>query len=546
MSRRSMPGGWQMGDMVQMAMRSFLRGAVLAMAVAGVAVQAKAQSDTETPVVTLKSFDGFTQLRGKLLEFNGKSFRIETALGIMEIDALQVQCDGEGCPQNLLFGAKFGVHGSNTIGGELMQALIEGYADSLDAELVTEVGSDAFETTLRIIHENGEEMAAIELQARGSATGFRALAGGVADIGMSSRRARDRDMPAMFNAGLTDPRGTEAETVIGLDGLVIVTHKSNPIQSISLEELALIYSGAMTNWSQMGGPDQAINIYAGSEDSGTFQTFISSVMAPYGVQLTPSATRFTSNIAISDAVSSDPWGVGVTAAAYERAAKALPIRQECGILSFPTTFAIKTGEYPLSRRLYLYSPRENMAAHARNLIEFARSGEAQALIVEAGFVSLEVETALINNQGARIVHAMTGEEEVSLQGLRDFVIDVKSAVRLSTTFRFTPGESTLDPVSQSAAENFARDIADGVYEGKEVMLIGFTDSVGQFDLNRGLSARRAQVVADVLAASVEAGALNRSTLTVKGYGELAPVGCNTSPTGRSANRRVEVWVRDPV
>ena len=292
-------------------------------------------------------------------------------------------------------------------------------------------------------------------------------------------------MPAMFNAGLTDPRDTEAEHIIGLDGLIVVTNRANPVSSISLEELALIYSGAMTNWSQMGGPDQPITIYAGADETGTFQTLQSLVLAPYGVQMTPNAQRFTSNVAISDAVAGNQWGIGVTAAAYERAAKALPIRQECGILSFPTTFAMKTGEYPLSRRLYLYTPRGDMTAHARNLVEFAQSSEAQALIVDAGFVSLEVETALINNQGARIVHAMTGEEEVSLQGLRDFVLDVKDAVRLSTTFRFTPGESRLDPVSQAAAEQFARDISNGVYEGKEVMLIGFTDSVGQFDLNRG-------------------------------------------------------------
>ena len=529
-----------------MTVRTYLQVAAVAALALGSAPAAFAQGDGDNPVVTLKSFDGFTQLRGKLLEYDGKAYRIETALGVMMIDALQVKCDGDGCPQNAMFGAKFGIHGSNAIGSELMPVLIEGYADKLDAEMVIEVGAAPFEKTLRIIHENGEEMAAIDLQSKGSATGFSALAAGGADIGMSSRRARDRDMPAMFNAGLTDPRDTEAEHVIGLDGLIVITNRSNPVQSISLEELALIYSGAMTNWSQMGGPDQPISIYAGADETGTFQTFASLVMAPYGVQIAPSAKRITSNRAISDAVAGDTWGVGVTAAAYERAAKALPIRQECGILSFPTTFAMKTGEYPLSRRLFLYSPRADMSAHARNLIDFAKSPEAQNLIVDAGFVSLEVERALINNQGARLVHAMTGEDEISLPLLQEFVLDVKSAVRLSTTFRFTPGESRLDPSSQAAALKFARDIADGVYAGKEILLLGFTDSVGQFELNRGLSARRAQVVANVLAGAVEPGALNKSTITVKGFGELAPVGCNTSPGGRSANRRVEVWVRDPV
>ena len=530
-----------------MTVRSFVRAAVLAVVLGGaMAPAAMSQGDAENPMVTLKSFDGFTQLRGRLMDFDGQQFILDTALGVMTIDALQVNCEGDGCPQNLLFGAKFGIHGANTIGAELMPALIEGYADTLDAELVTEIGAAPFERTLRIIHENGEEMAAIDLQSKGSGTAYRSLAGGLADIGMSARRVRDRDMPVIFNAGLADPRDTEAEHIIGLDGLIVVTHRSNPVQSISLEELALIYSGAMTNWSQMGGPDEPINIYARNEDSGTFETFEAVVLAPYGVQMTPNAQRFTSNAELSDAVAGDPWGIGVTGAAFERASKALPIRQECGILSYPTTFAMKTEEYPLSRRLYLYTLRPDMAAHARNLVEFAKSDVAQSLVLEAGFVSLEAEGATINEQGARLVHAMTGEDEVSLNQLRDFVLDVRNAVRLSTTFRFTPGSSGLDPKSQTEAVRFARDIANGVYAGKEIMLVGFTDSIGQFDLNRGLSARRAQVVADVLAQSVPEGVLEGATITVKGYGELAPVGCNTSPQGRSANRRVEVWIRDPV
>ena len=99
-----------------MTVRTFLHVAALTTAFAGLASVPQAQTDSETPVVTLKSFDGFTQLRGKLVDFDGKTYRIETALGLMEIDALQVRCDGDGCPQNLLFGAKFGIHGSNTMG----------------------------------------------------------------------------------------------------------------------------------------------------------------------------------------------------------------------------------------------------------------------------------------------------------------------------------------------------------------------------------------------------------------------------------------------
>ena len=494
--------------------------------------------------MTLRSFDGFTQLRGKLLNFDGKTFTIETVLGVIQVNALQVDCEGEVCPQNLLFGASFGIQGSNTIGAELMPALIQGYADSLEANLVTQVGASANASTLKIVHSDGREMASIELTAAGSSTAFRSLAAGTSDIGMSSRRARDRDLPLLSSAGLPDPRDTTAEHVVGLDGLIAIVHPSNPIQSISLEELALIFSGTLSNWAQLGGEDEPINLYARDDKSGTFQTFGSLVLAPFEVDISPLAQRFESNILLSDGVANDPSGIGVTAVAFERAARALPIRQECGILSHPTTFAMKTEEYPLSRRLYLYTPRKEMTAHARQLIEFSKSDAAQALIADAGFVNGTVETLSTNSQGSRLAYALTGEPEVSIPLLREFVTEISGAVRLSKAFRFTPGGSQLEPKSRADAEKFAKNIASGAYKGKEILLIGFTDSVGQFDLNLGLSQRRAQALFQTLQAFVP-GALDDAPIRVLGYGELAPVGCNSTLQGRNANRRVEVWLRDP-
>ncbi|MEM7211233.1 MAG: phosphate ABC transporter substrate-binding/OmpA family protein, partial [Pseudomonadota bacterium] len=504
----------------------------------------KAQS-ADNPTVTLKSFDGFTQLRGKMVDFDGATFTIETVLGTIQVDALQVNCEGEGCPQNLLFGAEFGIYGSNTIGAELMPALIEGYADSLDATLVAEVGNKPLERMMRIVHPNGREMAAIDLQSYGSSSSFLGMAEGRAVVGMSARRGRDREMAALGSAGIPDLRDTESEHIVALDGLVAVVHPSNSISSISLEELALVFSGVVTNWAQLGGADAPINLYARDEQSGTFQTFGSLVLAPFAADISPVAQRFNSNIRLSDSVAADPNGIGVTAAADQRATRALPIRQECGIFAVPTTFAMKTEEYPLARRLYLYTPPRDVPAHARQIVEFAKSDAAQSLIAEAGFVNQTVETLSINDMGARIIHAMTGEPEFSPAQMRDLLVDLKDAVRLSTTLRFTPGTSNLTPKSQADARRLAEELALGAYAGREVLLVGFTDSVGQFELNRQLSARRAQVAEQVLRTSVPEGALDSVQISLRGYGELMPVGCNTDIGGRSANRRVEVWLRTP-
>ena len=323
----------------------------------------------------------------------------------------------------------------------------------------------------------------------------------------------------------------------------VVTHPSNPISAISLEELALVFSGTISNWAQLGGNDAPINLYVRGEESGTFQTFGSLVLGPFGVDMSPIAQRYVSNIRLSDSVAADPNGIGVTAASAVRAARALSIRQECGILVSPSTFAMKTSEYPLARPLYLYTPPKNVPAHARQIVEFAKSEEAQSLIAEAGFVNQAVETRSINDMGGRIVHALTNADEFSPALMRELLIDLKDAQRLSTTLRFTPGTSNLTPQSQSEARKLAEELALGGYSGRELLLLGFTDSVGQFELNRQLSTRRAQVAESVIRSSVPEGALETVQIALKGYGELMPVGCNTNINGRSANRRVEVWLR---
>ena len=317
------------------------------------------------------------------------------------------------------------------------------------------------------------------------------------------------------------------------------------MRSISVDELSLIFSGQLTDWSQLGGPSGPINIYAMSDSSGTFQTFGSLVLAPTGSLITPQAQRFDNNARLSDAVANDPMGIGVTGIAFRRAAKALPIRLACGLLSHPTTFAMKTEEYPLSRRLYLYTLPSGTPAHARQIVEFALSDEAQPLIAEAGFVNQTVESQSIDEQGARLVHAIAGEPEVSLNLMRDMLVELRDAERLSITFRFTPGASTLTPKSQIDAKRLAEDLARGAYADREVLLVGFTDSIGQFEVNTALGARRARVVEQEIRASVAQGALADAEIEVLGYGELTPVGCNTTLAGRTANRRVEVWVRNP-
>ncbi len=494
--------------------------------------------------VTLKSFDGSTQLRGTLTGFDGSTFTIDTVLGTLEVDALKVDCEGEACPQNMMFGAAFGIDGSRTIGAKLMPALIQGYADSMDATMVAEIGPDPDALMLRIVHPNGREMAAIDVREEGTAEGFRAMADNDAAIAMASRRARDRDIDLLRPAGIDDLRDTDNEHVLALDGVVAITHPGNPIRSISMDELALIFSGQLTDWSQLGGPPGPVDVYAREDGSGTIEAFAAQVLAPRGLAMAPAVKRFDSDIEVADGVAADPAGIGLTAIAYQRAAKALPIRQACGLLSYPTTFAMKAEEYPLISRLYLYTPPTGMPAHAKQLVDFALSDAAQPLIAETGFVDQRIESRALDQQGARLVHGVAGEEEFSLDLMRGMLRELDDATRLSVTFRFTTGSSELTPKSRLDARKLAEELSRGVYAGRDILLVGFTDSIGKFDLNRWLSVKRAETVEQELRATLPPGALDQAGIVVMGYGELTPVGCNDSLEGRTANRRVEVWIRN--
>ncbi|MCL5778020.1 phosphate ABC transporter substrate-binding/OmpA family protein [Limibaculum sp. FT325] len=515
--------------------------AALGCLAAGVPDGALAQ---QRPVVTLKSLDGFTQLRGELVDFDGSTYTISTPLGTLQVDALQVRCEGDQCPKDEMFGAAFAIAGSRTMGDTLMPALIEGYAFSLDADMENELGGVENESVLRIKAADGREMAAIDLRSHGSNEAFQSIATNAASIAMSSRVARDAEVASLAAAGIADPRDGAGEHIVALDALTILVHPDNPMQSLSTADIAAIFGGDVTNWSEVGGPDLPITVNAPADSSGTLDTFNLLVLRPEGYAVGAAARRFDDDAALSDAVSADPGGIGISSLAFSRAARVLAVRQECGIISTPDSFSIKTEEYPLVRRLYLYENPQNLPAHARNLIRFAKSDDAQAIIEDAGFVSLATERRKLADEGERILHSIASDEEFSLPLMREMIAQLRDAQRLSFAFRFTPGSSRLDAKSLADVKRLADMIARGEFAGREVLLVGFTDAIGQFDLNRGLAERRAQGVLEEIALAAGPAALATTRVTVQGYGELTPVGCNETFQGRFANRRVEVWVRD--
>jgi glucose/mannose transport system substrate-binding protein len=263
------------------------------------------------------------------------------------------------------------IHGSNTIGKELAPTLCE---DFLKYEGATSVqrkpGAREDEVDIEAVLPNQpNEPVTFEIQSHGSGTGFQDLAAGQCDIGMSSRQIRPEEVKQCAAAGLGNMSSPACENVLGLDGIAVVVHRDNPVSALTKQQLSDIFSGKTTDWSQVGGHAGPIYLYAPGENSGTMDTFRAIVLGTR--PLSPRASRFEDSAKLSDAVAGDINGIGFIGRSFVRGTKTLAVSESSAKPILPTTFAVATGDYPLSRRLYLYIPADPQNNWTRKFVEFA-------------------------------------------------------------------------------------------------------------------------------------------------------------------------------
>jgi phosphate transport system substrate-binding protein len=463
----------------------------------------------------------------------------------IELDASVVVCTGEACePKPAEPGQavaaegppRFGIHGSNTIGARLMPALLNAFSKSrfrADAEIDEGEGEDE-KTVYLGGREAGQPKGIVDLEAHGSATAFVSIAAGTASIGMSSRPIKGDEFAHLTAAGFANPT-----SIIALDGIAVIVNAQNPVGTLTLDEIASIFSGEISDWGQLGGTPGPINVYARDDKSGTFDTFNEIVLAPGGRPLSARSQRFRSSDLLSDTVAQDVQGIGFVGMAYVGSTKALGIRGRCGIVTRPSPFLIKTGQYPLSRRLYLYTNGTPPSPLALDFLNFALSGEAQAVIEQSGFVSKTMGIEPSEDQAQRLTTMfMTAPPNAGAQ-IRSFVERMGDAALTSTAFRFRTSSSDLDDQALQDVRRVVAYLKERKIDANRVRLLGFTDAVGTTSRNVALSKGRARAVGDAIA---EAG-FRVPPQNILGFGPISPLACNDNEAGKTMNRRVELWVR---
>lgn len=203
----------------------------------------------------------------------------------------------------------------------------------------------------------------------GSGSGIQAVSEGRCDIGLSSRALKDDEK----TSGLK-------ETTLALDGIAIIVNPQNPVQDLTLEQIAKIYTGEITNWKDVGGSDAEIVRIGREAGSGTRDGFESITDTKDACQYRQELTSTGDVIAT---VSQNPNAIGYASlAAIKDSVKALTVN---GVA--PTEATVKDGTY-LVQRPFVLVTKEGAALSetAQKFFDFATSADATSIISAAGAV----------------------------------------------------------------------------------------------------------------------------------------------------------------
>ncbi|MFV1966480.1 MAG: PstS family phosphate ABC transporter substrate-binding protein [Pirellulaceae bacterium] len=233
----------------------------------------------------------------------------------------------------------------------------------------------------------------IQVSGGGSGVGIASIIEGVADVANASRKMKDKEMArAKQNTGKTP-----VEFVVALDALAVYVHKDNPIDTISIKELAEIYGdgGGITKWSQLNvqnklcGSDEITRV-GRQNNSGTYHYFREAVLGDARDYKLGSIDQSGSKDVVA-LISRTPCAIGYSGMGYlSEGVKWLKISKKKGETGVePGVQAASDGSYPIARPLQIYTSGEPTGA-IKEYLDWIQSSAGQKIVLELGYVPLEV------------------------------------------------------------------------------------------------------------------------------------------------------------
>ncbi|MFQ6548918.1 phosphate ABC transporter substrate-binding/OmpA family protein [Aestuariibius sp. 2305UL40-4] len=515
--------------------------------------------------MVLVSLDGGSRMSGKLIDYSDGMYHVQTSLAAVSAPVGSVTCEGPGCPTFELAAFKSDepageeveteaalpaptrlpadlvMVGSDNLGEDLMPLIMEPFAEVLDARLSEANEFPDYIAQYIFTPNDGGDPFVLEVESTSSGPGLERLIAGTTDIAMSSRGAEPDEVAALAAQGRGNLLDVSQEYVVAVDSVVMIVHPDNPVDALSRRQLAGIYSGQIRNWAQVGGPNLEIVPVArpGGSARRNFETWAfryrpdpsdNTVIVDGGKKL----TRY---------VMETPGAIGYSISDNVLDSKPIDLILDCGVRTDASPFKSKAEEYLMGRRIRLYIDNQNPNPTVRQMTNLMISPEVDDEVDESGYYSLGI---VGDPQGqARLLDAaVIGQPQRISRAVQNRIVrELSGAERLSLTFRFPTARWNFDSKALRDLDRLVEYLGRPGNRDREFIFVGFADARGDYNYNVQLSLNRANEVLSKVRAHPGGRDLGRTRMSVLGYGEAAPVGCNDNQVGLAHNRRVEVWVR---
>ena len=234
----------------------------------------------------------------------------------------------------------------------------------------------------------------------GSGVGIAAILNKEIDMANSSRKMKEEELTQAKDKNIDIQ-----EFILAIDGLSIIVHPENTLESLTLDQISKIYKGEIKNWKDVGGQDQEITLYGRQSTSGTYVFFMDNIVkADYSADM----KNMEGSQAIVEAVKTDKSGIGYVGVGYSKDENG-QVREDIRVVSVAKEEgsvavspldeeAVKNGEYPIARQIFQYIshvPAKNSLLEKYLLFE--ASPEGQEIVKKTGFFSL-TESDIAQNQ----------------------------------------------------------------------------------------------------------------------------------------------------
>lgn len=219
----------------------------------------------------------------------------------------------------------------------------------------------------------------IQVTGGGSGVGIAALINGTTDLCNSSRPMKPSEREKLKQRYNT----LGVEIKVAKDGLSIYENAAGSISELTLEQIKDIYTGKITNWKDVGGPNAKIIVYGRENSSGTYVYFKDVVLG--GDDFTATMQSMPGTAAVVNAVAKDRYAIGFGGAAYAKGIKFIKVKKDSNSPGFePTAENVKSGDYPISRFLYIYT-RSKPTGAIKEYVDWILSSEGQQLVSKVGY-----------------------------------------------------------------------------------------------------------------------------------------------------------------